>query len=117
MSGGDQMAITGSNRELKGTDLDPSLNGRCPGYHLQEHSHIVYIHERNQERKEDTDTLVAALNTLGDECTLIQSTLPTPPKTGTVILFFRGGKRHREVSAPAPGHTASTRRSLYLNPL
>lgn len=56
MSGGDQMVITGSNRELKGTDLDPSLNGRCPGYNLQELSHRVNIREQNQERKEATDT-------------------------------------------------------------
>ena len=47
MSGSDQMAITRSTRELKATDLDHFLNGRCPGY-LEE---SVDVNKIKRERK------------------------------------------------------------------
>lgn len=56
MSGSDQMAITGSTRELKATDLDPFLSGRCPGY-LKE---SVDVNKIKGERKQSTHTLLAA---------------------------------------------------------
>lgn len=61
MNGSDQMAITGSTRELKATDLDPFLNGRCPGY-LKE---SVDVNKIKRERKQSTHTLLAATDAAG----------------------------------------------------
>lgn len=58
------MAITESNRELKGTDLDLSLNATCPAY-LKEHSHRDYRCEQNQEREAPTLTPKAAISLAG----------------------------------------------------
>lgn len=55
------MAITGSTRELKATDLDPFLNGRCPGY-LKE---SVDVNKIKRERKQSTHTLLAATDAAG----------------------------------------------------
>lgn len=107
------MAITGSNRKLKGTDLDPSLNARCPG-HLKEHSHGAYRCGQNQRERKQPTPQWPPQNQLGDECPLIQLSFPTPSKTRGI--FFQGEKtRYREVSSLTQGHTASTQRSLYLN--
>lgn len=90
------MAITGSNRELKDIDLDPSLKGRCPGY-LKEHRHRVCRCEQNQGSHQHSP-LGAATDPAG-WLMRIKATNPLhTSRTSIGMLVFRERNRHGEVS-------------------
>lgn len=59
------MAVTGSNRELKGTDLDPFLNGRCLGTSKNTVTEPTDVNKTKRERKQKTLTLPAATDSAG----------------------------------------------------